>query len=198
VAGRLIGNLSRGYRQRVGLAQALLGSPELLVLDEPTVGLDPVQIAEMRRLIKELAVQHTVILSSHILPEVNQLCQRVLILNQGRIAAQGTPASLAAATGGRQLEVTVKGPVAEVAALLAALPGVRAVRQADGRPGQEPAATYFLELLPGEDVREELFFALAARGWPLLEMRRHQLSLEEVFLQLVTEEEPANGGGNPN
>lgn len=198
VAGRLIGNLSRGYRQRVGLAQALLGSPELLVLDEPTVGLDPVQIAEMRRLIKELAVQHTVILSSHILPEVNQLCQRVLILNQGRIAAQGTPASLAAATGGRQLEVTVKGPVAEVAALLAALPGVRTVRQADGRPGQEPAATYFLELLPGEDVREELFFALAARGWPLLEMRRHQLSLEEVFLQLVTEEEPANGGGNPN
>lgn len=198
VAGRLIGNLSRGYRQRVGLAQALLGSPELLVLDEPTVGLDPVQIAEMRRLIKELAAQHTVILSSHILPEVNQLCQRVLILNQGRIAAQGTPASLAAATGGRQLEVTVKGPVAEVAALLAALPGVRAVRQADGRPGHEPAATYFLELLPGEDVREELFFALAARGWPLLEMRRHQLSLEEVFLQLVTEEEPANGGGNPN
>lgn len=198
VAGRLIGNLSRGYRQRVGLAQALLGSPELLVLDEPTVGLDPVQIAEMRRLIKELAVQHTVILSSHILPEVNQLCQRVLILNQGRIAAQGTPASLAAATGGRQLEVTVKGPVAEVAALLAALPGVRTVRQADGRPGHEPAATYFLELLPGEDVREELFFALAARGWPLLEMRRHQLSLEEVFLQLVTEEEPANGGGNPN
>lgn len=200
VAGRLIGNLSRGYRQRVGLAQALLGSPELLVLDEPTVGLDPVQIAEIRRVIKDLAGQHTVILSSHILPEVNQICHRVLIMNQGRILAQDTPASLAAAMGGGQLRVKIKGPAPEVEAALRGIGGVREVRrQPSGAAEATGPETYLLELLPGHDVREELFFALAARGWPLLEMQLHQISLEEVFLQLVTEEEEArsvqNGGG---
>lgn len=191
VASRLIGNLSRGYRQRVGLAQALIGDPELLVLDEPTVGLDPLQIAEVRQLIRELAGRRTVILSSHILPEVNQVCHRVLIMNQGRVVAQDTPSGLAAALGGGQLRARIKGPPEEVTALLRGLSGVREVRQEDG--------AYLLELTPGHDVREELFFALASRGWPLLELELRQISLEEVFLQVVTEEEvPPPEAGVPN
>ncbi|MGB9919112.1 MAG: ABC transporter ATP-binding protein [Moorellales bacterium] len=197
VAGRLIGHLSRGYRQRVGLAQAFLGDPELLILDEPTVGLDPVQIAEVRQLIKDLAGKHTVVLSSHILPEVNQVCHRVVIMNQGRVLAQDTPANLAAALGGGQLRVKIKGPVSEVLSLLENLEGVRTVRtEDDGRQEQAGVREYVLELVPGRDVREALFFALAQRGWPLLEAHLHQLSLEEVFLQLVTEEEGHEGGGN--
>jgi ABC-2 type transport system ATP-binding protein len=197
VADRLVGHLSRGYRQRVGLAQAFMGDPELLILDEPTVGLDPVQIAEVRQLIRDLAGRHTVVLSSHILPEVNQICHRVVIMNQGRVLAQDTPANLAAALGGGQLRVKIKGPGPEVLALLERLEGVRTVHTGDtASAGAAEVREYALELEPGRDVREDLFFALAGRGWPLLEARLHQLSLEEVFLQLVTEEEAQEGGVN--
>ncbi|HEY8487801.1 MAG TPA: ABC transporter ATP-binding protein [Thermaerobacter sp.] len=228
---RLIGNLSRGYRQRVGLAQALVGKPDVLILDEPTVGLDPTQIVEVRQLIRDLAGEHTVILSSHILPEVRQTCQRVLIMNRGRLVAQDTPEGLTRALqGGTALRLTVKGPAAAVARRLRELEGVESVRVLDGDPqaaaaagGREPAGSsgegtpeaagpgteggHGAEAGPGmepvvrlevtargRDVREPIFYALAAERWPILEMRPLEMSLEEIFMQLVTDE-PASGAG---
>ena len=216
---RLIGNLSRGYRQRVGLAQALIGKPEVLILDEPTVGLDPTQIVEVRELIRSLAGEHTVILSSHILPEVRQTCQRVLIMNRGRLVAQDTPEGLTRALrGGPSLRLAVRGPARAVAQRLRAIEGVESVRvlgvdepgarggapgaasgaAPGGGAGESPAAgeaagIVRLELTArGQDVREAVFFALAEQRWPLLELRPLEMSLEDVFVQLVTEE-PAGG-----
>ncbi|TDA68794.1 MAG: ABC transporter ATP-binding protein [Clostridia bacterium] len=211
VADRLVGNLSRGYRQRVGLAQALLGDPQVLILDEPTVGLDPRQIIEIRELIRDLAGERTVILSSHILPEVSQLCQRVAIINRGHLVAQDTPENLARALGRAQrLEAEIKGRPEEIRAALEKVPGVaevsvgeevpgRAAGAAASGPGEEDAAQAIsavtLGLAPGADpfrVREDMFFALAAAGLPLLALSAEQLSLEEVFMQLVVEEPAAN------
>ena len=208
VAGRLAGRLSRGYKQRVGLAAALVGDPPVLVLDEPTAGMDPRQIIEMRQLIRSLAGRHTVLLSSHILPEVASTCQRVLIINKGRLVAQDTPDNLSARLGGRRhLRLEVRGGRAEVEAALSEVPGVSAVRFAGG---DGPGTTVVeLELAPGTatrqtapgdgsaapapgaapDVREAVFFAMARRQLPILEMRSVDMSLEEVFLQLVTHEE---------
>ncbi|ADU50592.1 ABC transporter related protein [Thermaerobacter marianensis DSM 12885] len=202
---RLIGNLSRGYRQRVGLAQALVGKPDVLILDEPTVGLDPAQIVEIRQLIRSLAGEHTVILSSHILPEVRQTCQRVLIMNHGRLVAQDTPEGLTRAlAGGTTLRLAVKGPAQEVARRLRELDGVEAVRFLDG---DEPAGTgaagggdesvVRLELTSrSKDLREAVFFAMAAERWPILEMRPLEMSLEEIFMQLVTEEQAPAGSSS--
>jgi ABC-2 type transport system ATP-binding protein len=187
VAGRLIGHLSRGYRQRVGLAQALLHQPPVLVLDEPTVGLDPRQIAEMRSLIRSLAPDHAIVLSSHILPEVQAVCNRVIILHKGRVVAEDTPEGLRRQRGGgRVVAVTVRAEAAAAAAVLRAVPGVTAVEpQAGAEPG---AASFRVTAAAGSDVRADLAAACATAQLPLLELRAIDLSLEEVFLQLTTEE----------
>ncbi|EKP94358.1 ABC transporter ATP-binding protein [Thermaerobacter subterraneus] len=212
---RLIGNLSRGYRQRVGLAQALVGKPDVLILDEPTVGLDPAQIVEVRQLIRDLAGEHTVILSSHILPEVRQTCQRVLIMNRGRLVAQDTPEGLTRALqGGTALQLAVKGPAEAVARRLRELDGVEAVRLLEPGPrtaapapagagaapgdrtGPEPEAVVRLEVTArGRDVREPIFYAMAAERWPILEMRPLEMTLEEIFMQLVTDEPAPSAPG---
>lgn len=190
---RLVANLSRGYKQRLGLAQALLGNPPVLILDEPTVGLDPRQITEIRNLIRQLAGSRTVILSSHILPEVSQLCQRVAIINQGRLVALDTPERLSQSLERIQrLQAEIRGPVAGVQEALAAVDGIRSVTP--GRETGPDTREYTIELKAAADhrqVRESIFHKLAAAGWPLLAMHVEQLSLEDIFLHLVVEEEPA-------
>ncbi|MBW1990905.1 MAG: ATP-binding cassette domain-containing protein [Deltaproteobacteria bacterium] len=179
----LIGSLSKGYRQRVGLAQALLNRPPLLILDEPTIGLDPSQIVEIRQLIKELAGEHTVILSTHILPEVSQLCQRVIIINRGQIVASDTPDNLSRQLGGgSRISLLVKGPPAEILAGLRTLAGVReAAAVGENR--------YLVHTQNGDDLRPQLARLVVERGWELLELKSQEFTLEEVFLNLVTEEE---------
>jgi ABC-2 type transport system ATP-binding protein len=183
VRNTLTSSLSKGFRQRVGLAQALLHNPPLLILDEPTIGLDPAQIVEIRQLIKNLSGDHTVILSSHILPEVSQLCQRVIIINKGQIVASDTPENLARQLGhGSRLKLEIKGPVPEVTAALQRLPGVKdVVNQGEAR---------FLVTCAGEqELRPEAARLVVSRGWDLLELQALEFTLEEVFLNLVTEEE---------
>jgi ABC-2 type transport system ATP-binding protein len=178
----LNGSLSKGYRQRVGLAQALLNRPPLLILDEPTIGLDPSQIVEIRQLIKELAGDHTVILSSHILPEVSQLCQRVIIISRGQIAASDTPENLSRQLGrGSRISLMVKGPPAEILASLKTLAGVKEVSPT----GED---RYLVQGHNG-DLRPELARLVVEQGWQLLELKAQEFTLEEVFLNLVTEEE---------
>jgi ABC-2 type transport system ATP-binding protein len=183
VKNALVGVLSKGFRQRVGLAQALLGRPPLLILDEPTIGLDPAQIVEIRELIRQLAGDHTVILSSHILPEVSQLCQRVIIINRGQIVASDTPANLTHQLNrDARLHLMVRGPVPEVQAALQAVPGVKTVR------GQEDG-TFTLEADLDSEVRPELARCVVQKGWDLLELKTQEFTLEDVFINLVTEEE---------
>jgi ABC-2 type transport system ATP-binding protein len=178
----LVASLSKGFRQRLGLAQALLKGPPLLILDEPTIGLDPSQIVEIRQLIKELAGAHTVILSSHILPEVSMLCQRVIIINRGQIVASDTPENLSRQMGeGSRIALTVNGPGAQVAAALQTVPGVLAVSQENGR--------FLVEAGRDRDVRPELARVVVEKGWELLELKAQEFTLEDVFLNLVTEEE---------
>ncbi|MBR3289179.1 MAG: ATP-binding cassette domain-containing protein [Clostridia bacterium] len=184
VFGRLIKNLSKGYRQRIGLAQALIGNPPVLILDEPTVGLDPNQIIEIRSLIRKLGQYHTVILSSHILPEVEAVCDRLVIINGGRIVADGTAAQLAAENSAdHRLTVRVAGPAADVKTLLSSIHGVEQIALA----GEKEPGAQDLVITPaaGADVRPELFRRLADRGWPILELRSNKLSLEEIFLSLT-------------
>jgi ABC-2 type transport system ATP-binding protein len=185
VAGRIIGQLSKGYRQRVGLAGALLHDPEILILDEPTVGLDPSQIIEIRELIRGIGREKTVLLSSHILPEVEATCQRVLIFNEGHLVGQGTPAELAAqARGSEFVDLAVRGPREPVAAALAAVPGVAECAAA----GEEAGVPRFrVRCEAGADPREALAAAIAAAGWGLLELHAERLSLEDVFLKLTGE-----------
>jgi ABC-2 type transport system ATP-binding protein len=183
VLGRITGQLSKGYRQRVGLAGVLLHNPEILILDEPTVGLDPNQIIEIRELIRNIGREKTVILSSHILPEVEATCQRVLIINEGHIVGQGTPAELAAqARGAEFVDLAVRGPREEVARALAAVPGVAAVEAAGEEEG---AALFRARCEAGTDPREELAAAVARGGWGLRELHAERLSLEAVFLKLT-------------
>lgn len=188
VKNTLITVLSKGFRQRVGLAQALLGRPPLLILDEPTIGLDPAQIVEIRELIRQLAGAHTVILSSHILPEVSQLCQRVIIINRGQIVASDTPTNLTQQLGrDARIHLLVHGPAAEVQTALAAVPGVKGIR-----PQEEGA--YTLEADLDTEVRPELARCIIGHGWDLLEMKTQEFTLEDVFINLVTEEDiPAPG-----
>jgi gliding motility-associated transport system ATP-binding protein len=187
MAGRLCGRLSKGYRQRVGLAQALIHNPDVLILDEPTAGLDPKQIIETRELIKELAGDHTIILSTHILPEVAQTCQRVVIINKGRVVAVDTPDNLTARLRGSEtMYVQVDAAGADASAALRRVAGVTRVAEADRR---DAAAGYEVESERGRDVRRELARAIVSSGWGLLELRPMRMSLEEVFLSLTTEEE---------
>lgn len=184
VQQRLIGNLSRGYRQRVGLAQALLHDPPILILDEPTVGLDPKQIIEIRELIKNLAGSHSVILSTHILPEATAVCQRVVIISGGRIVAEDTPEQLSARLRqSEKISLTVKSPAADTIGSLKAVQGVQNVFASDA-PG-----TYLLECELGRDVREEVARLAVASGWGLLELKAISMTLEDVFLQLTRHEE---------
>jgi ABC-2 type transport system ATP-binding protein len=182
---RHCGKLSKGYRQRVGLAQALLHNPDVLVLDEPTAGLDPKQIIETRQLIHELAGDHTIILSTHILPEVAQTCQRVVIINKGKVVAVDTPDNLTRQLRGAEtMYVLVDG--GEATSLLEGVAGVTRVAAAD-RHGA--AVGYEVESTRGEDVRRELARAVVGGGLGLLELRPSRMSLEEIFLQVTTEEE---------
>ncbi len=186
VADRIIGHLSKGYRQRVGVAQALLNDPEVLILDEPTTGLDPKQIIETRELIRSLGGERTIILCTHILPEVSMTCSRVVIINKGRVVAQDTPENLTRQIQkGATIALEVDGPPEAVTHRLSEVPGVKAVRQ-DGKAGQ---GIYYVDSEQDQDVRRDLAQAVCASGWGLLGLRPVSLSLEEVFVQLVTEEE---------
>ncbi len=184
-ADTLIGKLSKGFRQRVGIAQALVHDPEVLILDEPTIGLDPKQIIEIRNLIKSLAHEHTVILSTHILPEVSQTCTRVLIINEGKIVAEDTPARLSARVrGADRIFLQVAQPAPSVATDIEKIQGVLGVQAKD-----MDAGTFEIETTQGTDRRADIAAMVVQRGWGLLELRPAQLSLEEVFLKLTTEEE---------
>lgn len=185
VSKRLIRNLSKGYRQRVGLAQALLVDPGgVLILDEPTVGLDPAQIIEIRNLIKELGKTYTIMLSSHILSEVQASCTRIIVINNGRIIADDSPDALSAAMSGDQiLTIRVDGPEEDVYELLSGISGVCAV----SKLGSKENAAYDFSVVqePEADVRREMFAVLARQGWPILGLKSSKLSLEEIFLQLT-------------
>ncbi len=186
VRARLLGNLSRGYRQRVGLAQALIHDPEVLILDEPTGGLDPKQIIEIRRLIKALAGERTVILSSHILPEVTATCSRVVIIHQGRVVAEDTPEGLSARLRRSDtIRLAVRTPSPALEEQIRAIPGVLGLQREDDAP---TGATYTVECQVEADVREALARAAVESGAGLLELRRVALTLEEVFIQLTTTE----------
>ena len=194
VQHRLIGKLSKGYRQRVGLAQALLGDPEVLILDEPTIGLDPRQIAEIRALIKSLGGQHTVILSTHILPEVSMVCDSIIIINRGRVVAKGTQAELVEQVfPAARVEVEVAGPAEAIASSLKSLPGVTSVEAigVEAVGARDGASRFVVESPRGRDVRGELVRLVAGRGWELLELHQVGLSLEEVFIRVVAGEEQA-------
>jgi len=183
VQRRVIGHLSRGYRQRVGLAQALLHDPPVLILDEPTVGLDPNQIIEIRNLIKSLAGSHTIILSTHILPEATALCQRVIIIHQGRLAAVDTPEQLSARLRHSQkLSLTVKKSLNDMEQQLRAIPGVREVCA-----GSLPN-TYIVEATLDSQIQEDLTQFVVNHGLGLLELKSHTLSLEDVFIRLTHDE----------
>jgi ABC-2 type transport system ATP-binding protein len=200
VQGRLVQNISRGYRQRVGLAQALINDPDVLILDEPTAGLDPKQIIEIRNLIRDLAGHHTVVLSSHILPEVSVTCSRVMIINRGRLVAEDAPERLSARLRRAQrLVVRVRGPAQKVAAALGRVPGVAGVEAVtEAAPGPASDGLFYVDAEAGSDVREGVFHAMAAAGAPILELRPVELSLEEVFLQLTTEEPATDDGPGAN
>jgi ABC-2 type transport system ATP-binding protein len=186
-----IGNLSKGMRQRVGLAQAILHRPDVLILDEPTIGLDPVQIIEVRNLVRELGRQHTILLSTHILSEAQQVCNRVLIINKGHLVAEDTPERLQSRlTGAQRLSLQVGGDVDGLEPVIGVVPGVSAVSTGvDGR--------FELETLPGQDPRADVARAVVNAGYNLLEMRAVGMSLEDIFLQLTRDEptppEPVEG-----
>jgi ABC-2 type transport system ATP-binding protein len=191
MADRHCAKLSKGYRQRVGLAQAIIHNPDVLVLDEPTAGLDPKQIIETRQLIRELAGTHTIILSTHILPEVSQTCQRVVIINRGRVVAVDSPDNLTQRLqGAATVFVQSDGPAADVESALRNVQGVTRVARAEP---QGPVASFEVDTEKGADVRRELAAAIVMRGWGLTELRPMRMSLEDIFLSVTTEEidEPA-------
>ena len=182
VRSRLIGNLSKGYKQRVGLAQAIIGTPEVVILDEPTVGLDPNQILEIRALIRDIGKEHTVILSSHILSEIQEICDEVLIIQQGKLIAQGTPAQLENRLGAPSLEITVRAASENaVKAMLFAVDGVKDVT-CTAANGEITAAIRTVE---GADVREAVFNACVENRMPLLMMKPVEFSLEQIFLRMI-------------
>ena len=184
VLHKIVGHLSKGYRQRVGLAAALIHNPEVLVLDEPTAGLDPKQINETRRLIKSLAGEHTIILSTHILPEAAHTCDRVMIINAGKLVAEDTPDNLTARLQGYEtMNVLVEGPEREVRERLLRVAGVNSVSQSSVSNGR---VEFAVQTAKGLDVRKELSRAVVEAGWGLLELRPVGMSLEEIFLKLTT------------
>ena len=190
VYGRLIKKLSKGYNQRVGFAQALIGNPPVLILDEPTVGLDPNQIIEIRTLIKMLGKHHTVILSSHILSEIEAVCDRIVIINNGQIVANDTPAELSASiSNDRRLIVSVAGPAKEALSLIEGIKGVEKVTYEGSR--EVGVHEFAIETTSGVDIRRDLFARLAQRNWPLLSSSSRAMSLEDIFINLTIK---SNGG----
>ena len=199
VKARLIKNLSKGYRQRVGIAQALVGNPDVLILDEPTVGLDPKQIIEIRTLITELGKNHTVILSSHILSEIQAVCERVIVINHGKIIADDTPGNLSKTlSDDHTITVRVGGPRTEVLKVLATIPGVKNVTCTGMQ--EKNSNDFIVEPAGLAYVRQGLFNRLADRKWPLLLMQSNEMSLEQIFLRLteMSDEEQQKLFGNRN
>ena len=187
VQTKLIRWLSKGYKQRLGLAQALIGDPPIIILDEPTIGLDPKQIREIRNLIKSFALNKTVILSSHILPEVSHVCSRVIIINKGVIVAEDTPENLISGSGrASRVQVTLRAPEHESKTLISGINGVSTVKTLT--PFREGMLTLTVESEWGKDIRPELARSIVAKDWDLLDLRSIDVSLEDVFIDLVTEE----------
>jgi ABC-2 type transport system ATP-binding protein len=183
----LIKRLSRGYKQRVGIAQALVHDPEVIILDEPTGGLDPKQIIEVRNLIKGLAGNHTIILSTHILPEVSMTCDRVVIINKGKIAAVDTPQNLTSQLkGGQKIRIEVQAPEKPLRDALAQIPGANRVVIEPARAGGHHAVT--VEAAQGNDIRNQIAAKIVEHGWQLYELRGVSLSLEDIFLELTTDD----------
>jgi len=187
---RLIKKLSKGFRQRVGLAQALINEPDVLILDEPTVGLDPKQIIEVRELIKSLAADHTIILSTHILPEVSMTCERVVIINRGRIVAEDTVENLMSSVdSGESLVLQVDGPFDAIQEKISTVDGVRSVNLDSGASAAGTATAIRVDCEPGKSVRREVAKTIVTNEWGLLELRPISRTLEDVFLELTTEEQ---------
>jgi ABC-2 type transport system ATP-binding protein len=183
----LIKRLSRGYKQRVGIAQALVHDPDVIILDEPTVGLDPKQIIEVRNLIKGLAGSHTIILSTHILPEVSMTCDRVVIINKGKIAAVDTPQNLTSQLkGGQKIRIETEAPEKPLRDALAQIPGASRVVIEPARAGGHHAVT--VEAAQGNDIRNQIAAKIVEHGWPLYELHGVSLSLEDIFLELTTDD----------
>ena len=195
VADRLIKNLSKGYRQRVGIAQALLGDPKIIILDEPTVGLDPRQIIEIRDLIKDLGREHTVILSSHILSEVQAVCQTILIISKGRLVACDTPENLERLfAGSTTVELTAEAPADEATRLLSPLGHITGLR-AEPLEGGRCRVTLDTDSPDGDEVCREAFFAFSRAGKPILRMSTARASLEDIFIELTSSDAPAAADG---
>lgn len=183
---KLINELSKGYRQRVGLAQALVSEPEVLILDEPTAGLDPKQIIEIRKLIKDLAGKRTIILSTHILPEVSMTCQRVVIINEGKVIAVDTPQNLTSKIqGAGRIVAKVDGPWQEV---LKGIQGIQGISRVDRKDGSSGVSEFVIDTAKGLDVRKDIAPVIVKNGWGLLELRPVEMSLEDIFVKLVTKE----------
>jgi ABC-2 type transport system ATP-binding protein len=193
VLGKQIGELSRGYRQRVGLTQAIVHDPEILVLDEPTSGLDPNQIVEIRSLIKELGREKTVILSTHILPEVQATCDRVVIISDGRLVADGRPDELIAREKSNRFRILLDA-VPEREDVRAKLAGIAGVTSVESSPSETGTQQYLLTTDGGADIRRELYRCAVDNQWPLLELERREASLEEVFGRLTRVDEEGAGG----
>lgn len=193
VKGRLIKNLSKGYKQRVGLAQAIIGYPEVIILDEPTVGLDPKQIIEIRELIRELAKKHTIILSSHILSEVSAVCDHIMIISKGKLVASDTPEGLMTLLkGGRQMKLSLLGEQSKVEELLRSMESVKDFSMQP--PRAEGMVSVNIRTEDTEDIRVELFHRLAAADMPIMELSLSEKSLEDIFLELTGEEDKENEG----
>ncbi len=186
VKKRLIKNLSKGYKQRVGIASAIIGNPEIIIFDEPTVGLDPKQIIEVRNLLRSLGKDHTVILSTHILTEVQAICDRIVIINEGKIIADQKTSQLNQTLGqNNRFRVKIAGPNREVINLLRGIHSVTRVTQDGVRDGD--AFNYIIEYSGAVDIRKMLFTALASRGWPILAMEGVEITLEDLFVKLIDE-----------
>ncbi|MBI2830320.1 MAG: ATP-binding cassette domain-containing protein [Chloroflexi bacterium] len=178
----IIGKLSKGFRQRVGLAQAFIHEPEVLILDEPTVGIDPIQVASTRQLIKELGKEHTILLSTHILPEVSMTCERVIIINKGKIIAQDRIENLSSlVAGSKRVRLEVEGPSEKVVERLRQIKGVLRVQRENSH--------YIIEHPAGQDIRSKITDAIVQSGWKLLSVESVEMSLEDIFLKLTSKEE---------
>ncbi len=193
---RIIKNLSKGYKQRVGMAASLIGDPDVLIMDEPTVGLDPIQIIEIRNVIKQLGKKRTVILSSHILPEVQAVCERVLVIHGGKVVADDTPEVLCGnITGAHRLSVRVKAKEHAAESVIKQLDFVKSCSlSGEKEPG---VFEFFVESETDHDIRESLFFALSKAGYPIMGLSSMDMSLEEIFLKLTTSEETATAVQQP-